>query len=199
MLYKDQLVLTGKINDVGAYTRTNIPDSYRLGLELQASTKIFNWMHLAGNLSISRNKIKSFTEYIDNWDTGNQDAVQHQHTDISFSPSIVGGLTLQMQLKKDLQISLINKTVGKQYLDNTQNALRQLDGYYTQDIRINYTLHHFLFKEWQVIGQLNNLFDTKYQPNGYTYNYIYNKVLNRENGYYPMAGRNFMITVNINL
>ncbi len=68
MFYKDQLVLTGMINDVGAYTRINVPNSYRAGIELQGGYVFTNWMNAVANLSFSRNKIKSFTEYLDDYD-----------------------------------------------------------------------------------------------------------------------------------
>jgi len=88
--------------------------------------------------------------------------------------------------------------VGKQYMDNAQNEASKLDAYFTQDFRVAYTIKHVIFKEWHIIGQLNNLFNVKYQPNGYAYSYIYNNARVNENGYYPMAGTNFMATININ-
>lgn len=72
MLYKNQLVHTGKVNDVGAYTRTNIPKSYRSGVEITAAAKISKWLMVNGNITLSRNKIKNFTEYIDDYDNNNQ-------------------------------------------------------------------------------------------------------------------------------
>lgn len=199
MSYVNQLVLTGQINDVGAYTRTNIPNSYRLGLELQASANFTKWLTIAGNITFSKNKIKSFTEYIDNYDTGSQDAVPHSNTNISFSPDIIGGLTVKMQLCRNLDLNLLSKYVGKQYLDNTSNEQRKLDAYFTEDFRLGFTIKNMLFKEWHVIGQVNNLFNAKYQPNGYSYSYISSNVLVNANGYYPMAGTNFMLAININL
>jgi iron complex outermembrane receptor protein len=192
------LVLTGQINDVGSYTRTNVPKSYRLGLELQATAVLTQWINVVGNLTFSKNKIKSFTEYIDNYDNGAQNAIDHINTDISFSPNTIGSLSLNLQLIKNLDISLLNKYVGKQYMDNAQNESSKLDAYFTQDLRVAFTLRNKLFKEWHIMGQLNNLFNVKYQPNGYAYSYIYNSTRVNENGYYPMAGTNFMLSLNIN-
>ena len=94
MQYKDQLVLTGKINDVGAYTRTNVPDSYRAGVELQGGYIFSKWINAVANISFSRNKIKAFTEYLDDYDVDfnslDQKAILHEKTDIAFSPSVVG-------------------------------------------------------------------------------------------------------------
>ena len=199
MQYKDQLVLTGQINDVGSYTRTNVPESYRLGLELQASNRFAKWLQLGGNLTISKNKIKSYTEYIDNWDNGLQNTKAHENTDIAFSPALIGAITTDIQLTKNWGLTLLSKYVGKQYLDNSQNDKRKLGAYFTQDLRMNYSLQTKWFKEVRIIGQVNNLFNAKYQPNGYTYNYVFNNELNSDNGYYPQAETNFVFALNIRL
>ena len=199
MKYNNQLVLTGEINDVGAYTRTNIPDSYRAGIEIQAGAKINQWFNFSGNTSISRNKIKNFTEYIDDYDNGGQIAINHNNTDISFSPAVVSALTINFIPLQNWEISLLNKWVSKQYLDNTQNENRKLNGFYTQDLRTIYTIKYKWIKEAQLIFQLNNLFDKKYEPNGYTFSYVAGGSVITENFYYPMAGRNFMVALNIKL
>ncbi|MDE3235752.1 MAG: TonB-dependent receptor [Bacteroidota bacterium] len=199
MLYKNQLVLTGKINDVGAYTRTNVPNSYRLGIELQAGYTFTKWLRANANLTLSKNKIKDFTEYIDNWDNGSQETVQHHNTDISFSPSVISGATITIIPYKQAEIDLIGKYVSKQYVDNTQDAARSLNAFYTQDVRASWTIKKLLFKEWSIIAQVNNIFNKMYEPNGWSYAYIYNGQLNTDRGYYPMAGTNFMLALNIKL
>jgi iron complex outermembrane receptor protein len=199
MLYKNQLVLTGKINDVGSYTRINVPNSYRLGIELQGGYVFAKWLNANANISLSKNKIKDFTEYIDNWDTGNQDAVIHHNTDISFSPSVIAGGALNILPIKKLEISLLSKYVGKQYMDNAQDENRTLQSFYTQDVKLIYTLRNKNDKQINFIVQVNNIFNRKYEPNGWTYAYTYNNTLTTENGYYPMAGTNFMIGLNIKL
>jgi iron complex outermembrane receptor protein len=170
-----------------------------LGLELQAAARVSTILNLSGNLTFSKNKIKSFTEYIDNWDTGLQDAVKHENTDISFSPAMVGGLTADIQVYKHVALTLLSKYVGKQYMDNSQNENRKLNGYFTQDLRLNWTIKTSFLKEMHVIGQLNNLLNAKYEPNGYTYSYILGNTLSNDNGYYPQAGTNFMIALNVRL
>lgn len=197
MHYEDQLVLTGKINDVGAYTRTNIPKSYRAGVELVASAKITPWLNAAGNFSVSKNKVKDFTEYIDDYDNGGQQVNQYSSTDIAFSPNMVGGTTINFIPLKNTELSLISKYVGKQYLDNTQNEGRKLNAYYTQDARLIYTISKKCLKELNIVLQANNVFDKKYEPNGYTFSYYYGGSLTTENYYFPMAGRNFMVGVNV--
>lgn len=199
MKYNNQLVLTGAINDVGAYTRTNIPNSYRAGIEMQAAAVVKNWFNFSGNLSLSRNKIKEFTEYIDDYDNGGQVIKLHNNKDIAFSPSMVAALTLNFIPIQNLELSLLNKWVSKQYLDNTQNEQRKLNGFYTQDFRAIYLIKHKLLKDAQLIFQLNNIYDKKYEPNGYTFSYLAGGSIATENFYYPMAGRNFMMALNIKL
>lgn len=199
MNYRDQLVLTGAINDVGAYTRINIPNSYRLGIELQGGASLASWLRVNANLALSRNKIGSFTEYIDNYDNGGQNAVAHKDADISFSPNIIAAGTITIRPVQAVEINLLSKYVGKQYMDNTQNEQRKLNAYFTEDLQASWAIRHVLFKEWKLTGQVNNLFNRMYEPNGYTYSYIYNNGLSTENGYYPMAGTNFMLGLNIKL
>jgi len=199
MLYNNQLVLTGKINDVGSYTRINVPNSYRTGIELQAGAVVSNWLNASANLTFSRNKIKSFTEYVDNYDDGKQTAMQRANTDISFSPTVIGGGVINILPFKKAGLSLLGKYVSKQYLDNTENDNRSLKGYYTQDVQFNYQLKNVIFSEWNLILQVNNIFNHMYEPNGYTYPYIYNGELINDNYYYPMAGSNFMIAINVRL
>jgi len=196
MSYKDQLVLTGKINDVGAYTRTNIPQSYRAGIELQGAVKLSKKINASANIAFSKNKVKNFSEYIDDYDNGGQLINNYKEPDIAFSPSVVSGGSLNILPLENWEISLPFKAVSKQYLDNTSNESRMLNGFYVQDFRTIYTLKGKKSFETNFIFQLNNILDKKYEPNGYTYSYIYGGELTTENFYFPMAGRNFMMTVN---
>lgn len=199
MLYRDQLVLTGKVNDVGAYTRVNIPDSYRMGLELQGSGQFSKWLRTTANLTISRNKIKNFTEFIDDYDNGGQITVAHNNTDIAFSPALVGGATISILPNSQSEIAFISKYVGRQYLDNTQNKARSLNPFFVQDIRASYQFNNLLFKEWTIALQVNNLLNRLYEPNGYTFSYFVGGQTIAENYYFPMAGTNFMASLNIRL
>lgn len=199
MNYKDQLVLTGKINDVGAYTRTNIPKSYRAGIELQGTIKVYSWLTASANLALSQNKVLNFTEYIDDYDNGGQKITAFQKSDIAYSPSVVGGGSINFIPVKNGALSLLNKYVSKQYLDNTSNDIRVLNAFFTQDLRASYSIKKKWLKELAVIAQVNNLWGTKYEPNGYTYSYFAGGVTTTENFYFPMAGRNFMIGVNLKL
>ena len=197
MYYHNQLVLTGKINDVGEYTRTNTPSSYRLGIELQGKAKITNWLNTSGNVAFSKNKIKQFTEYVDDYDNGGQKSYQYNNTDISFSPNIVAAATLNFIPLKNSELSLLSKYVGREYLDNTSKNSRSLHDFYVQDARVSYQLHSSAPKEINFIFQVNNILNRKYEPNGYTFSYISSGSLSTENFYFPMAGINFMTGINV--
>ena len=199
MYYKDQLVLTGKINDVGAYTRTNIPSSYRTGIELQAGIRFNSWLNANGNLTLSRNKVVDFHEYLDDYDNGGQKENFYSTADIAYSPAIVGAATLNIIPFKNTELGLLGKYVSEQYLDNTSQQSRKLDAFYVQDLRFIINFKNKWLREASIIAQVNNIFDEEYEPNGYTYSYIYGGEQVTENFYFPMAGRNFMVALNLKL
>ncbi len=199
MHYNNQLVLTGKINDVGSYTRINTPSSYRLGIELQGKIYVSKKLNAEGNFTLSKNKIKSFTEYIDDYDNGGQLSFEYDNTDISFSPGKIASATFNLIPLKNAELSLIGKYVGRQYLDNTSTISRSLKAYYIQDVRVSYKLFKKIIKETSFVLQVNNIFTKKYESNGYTFSYLYGGSLTTENYYFPMAGINFMAAINIRL
>lgn len=199
MNYKDQLVLTGKVNDVGAYTRTNVPVSYRYGAELQGAWLPGYWLKLHGNATFSRNKVKHFTEYIDNYDDGTQQAIQHSLTNLAFSPEVIAaaGGTLTPFRNRDLYLDIMGKYVGKQYLDNTGADNRAIGDYLTCDVRLHYGVKLRPFKELAFTLAVNNIFNRLYESNGYTFSYIYGGSLTTHNYYYPQAGTNWLLGVNM--
>lgn len=199
MNYKDQLVLTGRINDVGAYTRTNIAKSFRRGIELEGSYSFKPWLQLTSNLALSQNKIQSFTEYYDDYDNGGQKTNLFTSTNIAFSPAIVNNTILSASIMKKTELRWIAKYVSRQYLDNTSRKYRSLDPYLVNDLQINRT---FSLKNGTAVStviQVNNLFNKRYAPNGYTYSYYYGGNIINNNYFYPMAERNWMIGLNISL
>ena len=199
MYYKDQLVLTGQINDVGGYTRSNVDKSYRLGTEIELGYKPIKYLHFTANAAFSLNKIAEFTEYIDNYDDGTQEVITHKNTDIAFSPNVIAGARISVLPVDDLEISFINKYVGRQFLDNTSNADRQLDGYFVTNFRVNYTLRDVFFKEMTFGFMVNNIFNNLYENNGYTFSYIYGGERTTENYYYPQAGTHFLFHIRLRL
>ncbi|AKP50803.1 TonB-dependent receptor [Cyclobacterium amurskyense] len=207
MGYKDQLVLTGQLNDVGAYVRENVASSYRAGIELDGAIVLTPKWTLGGNIAFSQNKIDSYTEYSDvydeNWDFTGQESITYTNTDIAFSPDVVGSAIIDFRPLKNLEVSLLNKYVGQQFLDNAQQKGRSLDAYWTSDLRFVYSWNPGFVKEMVFSGKVNNLFNNLYEPNGYTFGYFVpsseGQGMERiaENYYYPMAGTSFMAGVAI--
>ncbi len=201
MRYKDQLVLTGKINDVGAYTRSNIPKSYRAGIEVEGMSQLYSWFSVNANITLSENKINNFNEFIDDYDNGGQQTKAYSKTNLSYSPGIVAAVTSNFAPSKNTEFSLISKYVGDQYLDNTSNRSRMLKAYFVQDVRISYSWEG---KKKDPVSikcfiQANNIFSKKYEPNGYTFSYIYGGALTTENYYFPMAPFNIIGGISIRL
>ena len=199
MNYRDQLILTGAINDVGAYTRQNIPRSYRMGVELEASVRLPHQLQLSGNLAISQNRVRNFTEYIDDYDHGGQITQFYPRSELALSPTVVSNAVLSWKPIKKLELQWISKYVSRQYLDNTSNSRRSLDPYWVQDLLVEYRWELPRKKSMRLLLQVNNWTNTRYEPNGYTFSYRYGGVLNMENYYFPMAGMNGMLGVEIEL
>ncbi len=240
MQYRDQLVLTGKLNDVGNPIKENVPQSYRTGIELNGTFnfwKITDKRPLADNLQIdamrkdgilqerkifainysftySINKIKSFDEYIYTYDENYApveeliQVITHKNTDISFSPNIIASLQFVATPVQGLEISLMNKAVSKQYLDNTSNEERKLKPFFYSNLRLSYKLPlHRNDKEIRFTLLLNNIFNRLYESNGYTYSerYAYYDENNQQqvtptatyNYYYPQAGFNMLGGVSV--
>lgn len=207
MGYRDQLVLTGQLNDVGAYIRENVASSYRAGLELDGAYRVNDQWTFGGNITFSRNKIDEFVAFDDiydeNWGFAGQEATAFSNTDIAFSPNVVASAVIDYSPVKNLGISLMNKYVGDQYLDNTQNDNRKLDSFWTTDVRLSYSVFPGIVKQMDFNIIVYNAFNRLYEPNGYTFSYFVpaeqagGREQVTENFYYPMAGTNIMAGVSI--
>lgn len=200
MDYKNQLVLTGELNDVGSALRTNVENSYRTGVEVQGQFYLLKWLRVMANATFSQNKIGSFREIIydygANFDEYNIIENEYEDTDIAFSPDIIAGSQITFLPVKGLEVSLLSKYVGKQYLDNTSNDNRAIDAYFVNDLRFMYTLHTDFIKDIALTFQVNNVFDELYASNGYTFGYQGGPdYVVRENYYYPQATRNFLASI----
>ena len=194
MLYEDQLVVTGQINDVGGVVRQNVPKSSRLGIELEGGVSITSNLSWAANATFSKNKIENYTEFIDDYDNGGQIERNFSDTDIALSPSIIANSILGFS-DNGLTTELTTKYVSKQYLDNTQNDARSIDPYLVNDLRISYAFTNLSFAKGITANlMINNLLDEKYETNGYTFGYVFGGE-QRFNYYYPQAGRNFLLQV----
>lgn len=197
MDYKNQLVLTGKLNDVGSPIRTNVADSYRTGIEIDGGVRFNQWFTWNANVTVSQNKIKNFTEvlydYGVNYDQHNEVDIEHRNTDIAFSPNLIGGSNFLYRPMKGVELGLLTKYVGRQYLDNTSNSGRVIDPYFINDIRLTYTIKPSWMREISVSLLANNIFNVRYSSNGYTYGYYGGGSEERQNYYYPQAGRNYLV------
>ncbi|WP_372757591.1 TonB-dependent receptor [Mariniflexile sp.] len=211
MNYKDQLVLTGDLDDVGDPIRENVDNSFRAGIELQAGYKLSNAFRIDANATFSQNKIKAFdyvvydTQYDPNtYDTVSYEAVTttYEDTDISFSPSVIAGGTLSYSPIENLNLGFISKYVGKQYLDNTSSDSKSMDAYFVNNLSASYKFQPTWIKEIAFNLLVNNLFNTEYVSNGYTYSYYYRPQGSTddaitENFYYPQATINFLAGVTL--
>jgi iron complex outermembrane receptor protein len=201
MEYKDQLVLTGAVNDVGAPVRVNVPNSYRRGLELEAGMQLPIGFFVEGNLTRSKNRISEFTEIIVDYDTGELPESIFNNTPIAFSPDWTGAAQLgwsvspkKLAWMKKIEIAWISKYVSNQFLDNTGNRDRILPSYWVQDLRTSIDFNFKKLPQFQGIDcWVNNVLNRAYVSNGYTYSYYSNASLVTERLYYPQAPLHFMI------
>ena len=198
MNYKDQLVATGKINNVGDAIMTNVAKSYRAGIEFSGALKINAKLDWAANFTFSQNKILDFIQYIDDWDNWNQKAIELGTTDILLSPDQIGSSTISYRPIKNFSISLISKYVGQQYIDNTSNEYNSIDPYFVNDLSLSYEINPKAFKSIELNLLVSNIFSEEYETYGWAYNYIYNSQQKVMDGYFPMAPINFLAGVNIN-
>ena len=203
MNYTNQLVLTGEVNDVGAFVRANAGESYRMGIELQGMLRLSDKVLWNANLTLSRNKIDAYTEILEDYgaDFSEFNLVENTYrdTDIAFSPSVIAGSSLSFMPFGNAGFTLLTKYVGKQFLDNTENDARSIAAYLVNDIRLSYSWKPAFLKEVNFSFLINNILDEKYESNGYTWGYLAGVVEYRENYYYPQAGRNFMGMISIKL
>lgn len=201
MSYSNQLVLTGELNDVGAFVRTNAGKSYRMGIELQGLARLSEKFRWNANLTVSRNKIREYKEILEDYgaDFSAYDLREQtfRNTDIAFSPSVVAASSLSFIPFRNAEITLLSKYVGKQYLDNTASDARSIDPYLVNDLRLTYSWQPAFLREINFSFMINNILDEEYESNGYTWGYLAGPVEYRENYYYPQAGRNFMAMMSI--
>lgn len=196
MQYNNQLVLNGQINNVGANNRVNVAKSYRRGIELEMSASISRYFALGANIALSQNKISDFTEYIDSNDVNytiyTQYKKEYKNTDISFSPNVVSSVIFTIKPVKNMELSFINKYVGRQYLDNTANVNRSINPYNVLDLRFNYTIKTKVIPEISFMLTVQNLLSAKYETNGYTFSYYEGEALKTYNYLAPAAPTNFL-------
>jgi iron complex outermembrane receptor protein len=200
MYYKDQLVLTGEINDVGSSIMTNVPKSYRSGAELSLSWSPAKWFGWNINAAYSINKIIDFVEYVDVYDADWNYSQQANHlgnTDLSFSPALVAGNHFKFTPVKNFEIGLISKYVSRQYIDNTASKSRSLDPFFVTNALLSYHVYTKLVKDIGISLLVNNVFNEQYETNAWVYRYIYDGKDQVSDGYFPQAGTNFLLSLGL--
>ncbi len=204
MNYRNQLVLTGKINNVGEAVMVNVPKSYRAGIELAAGVDLFskkvNW---SVNVTLSANRIKDFTYYIDlydaDWNYLGQDSTNIGETNLSFSPPVIAGSLLTYRPVRNLALMLNSKYIGKQFIDNTSNEQRSLKGYFVNGFQAVYTIQTGLFREIWFNLMINNIFNRMYESNAWVYPYYQDGQYYEANGYFPQAPANFLFGITLKI
>lgn len=192
MDYQNQLILTGKINEVGEYIRENVKNSSRKGIEAEIKYQFSKSISLNGNLTLSENKIKSYTEYVDDYDGGEQHINTYTNSTISFSPSVISAAEINFTPVKNFRFSINSKYVGKQYLDNTTNENSVLDSYFLLNAGSNFLIPIKGIRSLEIKLQVNNLLNEKYSANGYSYSGYSSGNRDSYNFYFPQAGINWM-------
>jgi len=195
MYYKNQLVLTGEINDVGAPIMVNVDKSFRTGIELQAGVKITRILQWNGNTTFSINKVKDFIEYVDNWDNWGQESFDLGTTDLAFSPNATANSRFTFSPIDNLEFSFVSSYVGKQYIDNTSNEDRILDAWFVNNLNAGYSINTKLFEEITFRLMVNNLFNERYESNAWVYSYISEGERYKMDGYFPQADTHFMFGI----
>ncbi len=209
MLYDNQLVLTGALNDVGDQVRSNVKDSYREGLEFDGRLRISRQLNWAATASVSSNKVKGFQQYLYDVDNGNTVEYTYSKTDIAFSPDFVGSSTISFTPVNGGEIAFISKYVARQYLDNTSNinppgyppsdptSNRYLNSYFVNSLRLNYNFSTRYVKNVGITLLINNIFSEQYESNGATYPDIEGGKVVNNNYFFPQAPANFLLGLNL--
>jgi iron complex outermembrane receptor protein len=199
MNYRNQLVLTGAIDDVGAPIRATSGKSFRLGLEVDSKVKINKYFSVRPNASFSSNKNREFRASI------NGRLQNLGNTNLSFSPNIIIGNAFVYESSENFMISVLSKYVGKQYMSNLNSTISnqdQLEGFFTSDINFKYSIETKKNLEIVISGLINNIFNKEYVDRGfyYTYNYPDEKgsiVTGDGAGFYPQATTNFLTGITL--
>lgn len=202
MKYKDQLVLNGKLNEIGEAMAENVPDSYRMGVELQAGVKITEWLRWDLNGTFSRNRIKDYVGYVSNYEASTwndlytQTAVEKGSTTIAMSPSFIGNSVIAFNLK-GFSAQFTSQYVSRQYLDNFENKEDSLDPYFVSHLNLAYTFKLPHVKAITIGCTVYNIFNEKYETNGYSQTCALVSAdgsykLSSDPRFYPMAGTNVL-------
>ena len=201
MIYKDQLVPTGELSNVGYSIMTNVEKSYRAGAEIVAGFIPADFLTWDFSLTLSQNKIIDFVEHYTNYNTSDWSSEYKSRelgkVDIAYSPSVIGSSDLAIRLIPSLKLHLISKYVGKQYFDNTMNNGRMIDPYLVNNVLVDFEpkTKHLRGAEFQIL--VNNIFNAGYESNAYGGNWFEDGIEKSWSYYFPQAGINFMLKLGL--
>jgi iron complex outermembrane receptor protein len=199
MDYHNQIVATGRLNDAYRPIMENVPDSYRMGLEIMAAVRPLQALQIEANLTLSRNKLRNYTNYLIQYDENWNESFRptfYPETTIAYSPSVVGAAALRWYPLSGLALALTGKYVSRQFIDNTASTTRSIDPYFVANLTANYDFA--LGKKLNGFVQLaiNNLFNAQYCTSAY----VYDSSAATDGSpdyydlrYFPQAGINFMV------
>ncbi len=193
MRYKDQLVPTGLVNDGDDALNTNVPDSYRAGVELTAAWQAARWLTLAANATFSRNRIENYVDLLKDSPTYGQTLGDRK---IAYAPDAMGAISLDFH-HKGFEAILHTRCVGKQYFTNNEIEALSLDAYCVTDLNLGYTLRLKSARSVRFGVALYNLFSTEYCSNGYGYSYMYKGERCDDAFYFPQAPLNVLANVTV--
>ncbi len=199
MYYRDQLVPTGELSNVGYSIMTNVPKSHRSGIEITAALKPARFIDVNTSLTLSRNKIDNFVEHYTDYNTA---AWSTQYlsknlgnVDIAYSPSIIWSGDIGIDIVKGIDLHLIGKYVGKQYFDNTMSLVRTIDPYFINNLRVDISPHLKRIKSMEVQLMVNNVLNSMYSNNAYGGNWYEDGIEKTWAYFFPQAGRNYMTRI----
>ncbi len=209
MLYYNQLVVTGALNDVGDQIQSNVKNSFREGLEFDGKLRPNKWFVWSATASLSENKVKNFNQYLFDYDNNTTVDYQYKETNIAFSPDFIASSEIGFMPFENSEIAFISKYVSRQYLDNTSNlnpagylasdptSNRYLNSYFVNGVRLNYNFSIKSVKNIGITLLVNNIFSEKYESNGATYPDIESGKVVNYNYFYPQAPINFLVGLNL--
>jgi iron complex outermembrane receptor protein len=201
MIYKDQLVPTGELSNVGYPIMTNVEKSFRTGAEITAGFIPADFITWDFSLTLSRNKILDFTEHYIDYNTSDWSSEYKSRrlgtVDIAYSPSVIAGSDLGIKIIHAIRLHFLSKFVGKQYFDNTMNRERMLDPYFFNNVMIDIEPEPKHLKGAGLQLLVNNIFNTKYASNAYGGNWFEDGTEKSWSYYFPQAGINFMLKLGL--
>ena len=198
MKYKDQLVPTGMVNDGSDALNTNVPDSYRRGVELSASWRATGWFTVGANATFSQTRIESYVDALKDSPTYGKELGDMT---IAYSPDVIANAFLNFH-HRGFEAVFHTQHVGKQYFTNNENDALSLDAYCVTNLNLAYTFRTRSARSVRLGLLINNLFNAEYESNGYGYSYMDTwsgpaPVRIDEAYYFPQAPLNVLANVTV--